>query len=684
MYLGCSRSRYGPPVTTETPRARRAALFRLGAVLVAGLAVVGIAVTGHASLPDDLQFVQAGHWVYNTSSQSAVHVDGATGQVDAQAAVPGAEAGSPVVQSGRSGYVVDRTRITEFSKSTLGVESSKAPPAAEEPVVLEVAGGPYLVYRNAGQIARLGDPAATAPTGGPLSAPVTTSDGTVWVHRIDNGSICDLPRGATLLTCPAQLPQGHDASLSIVADRPVVLDTTASVLRSVGANGLGDPADIGLSLPATVQVASDDVDGRLAVVDPDHGQLHLIDAAGLLQSRPVARPVSVPLEKGGHYAGPVATSHTVAVVDQARHEVRTYDSKGALKSSKAVPEGGGEARLSLGQDHRIYVDNHDGSHMVVVDGGDGVAADVDVSAKTQPKPSPPPQPETTPSSQPPAPPGPPAQRDNPPPPVAKPTPPGSPRNVRATAGTGSATVMWTSAPSNGSRVARYVVSWDGGSTTVDGARSRVTVSGLTNGQSYSFSVAAENSAGRGAAASSRSIVPGGAAEAPKVTATVGSNGAVSVSWTTPDLHGADLDHYAVSASGQGDRSVSGSSTSFQGLSGTITFTVRAITSYGSGGQLTGSPGSARVTVASGPPSVKITSVRSTNALIVTVDADSNGGAATCQASFMGATSPAKSCSGTTQLTISNVVWMGAITIKATIRNSAGSANDSWTGTPTTS
>ncbi|WP_409464309.1 fibronectin type III domain-containing protein [Amycolatopsis sp. GA6-003] len=673
-------------MTTETPRAKRAALFRLGTVLVAGLAVVGIAVTGHASLPENLQFVQAGHWVYNTSAQAAVHVDGATGQVDAQAAVPGAEAGSPVAQNGRSGYVVDRTRITEFSKSTLGVESSTAPPASEEPVVLEVAGGPYLVYRNAGQIARLGDPAATAPAGGPLSAPVTTSDGTVWVHRIDNGSICDLPRGALLLTCPAQLPQGHDAALSIVGDRPVVLDTTASVLRSVGANGLGDPADIGLSLPATVQVASDDVDGRLAVVDPDHGQLHLIDAAGLLQSSPVARPVSVPLRKGGQYAGPVATSHTVAVVDQARHEVRTYDSKGALKSTKAVPDGGGEARLSLGQDHRIYVDNHDGSHMVVVDGGSGVAADVDVSAKTQPKPTPPSQPEPPASSQspaPPAPPGPPAQRGNPPP-VAKPTPPGSPRNVRATPGTGSATVMWASAPGNGSRVVRYVVSWSGGSTTVDGSRSRVTVTGLTNGQSYTFTVAAENSAGRGSAASSRSIVPGGAAEAPKVTATVGSNGAVSVSWTTPDLHGADLVRYAVSASGQSDRSVSGTSTSFQGLSGTITFTVRAITSYGSGGQLTGSPGSARATLASGPPSVKITSVRSTNALIVTVEADPGGGAATCQASFMGVASPAKPCSGTTQLTISNVVWTGAVTIKATIRNSSGSGSDSWTGVPTTS
>ncbi|TVT21538.1 fibronectin type III domain-containing protein [Amycolatopsis rhizosphaerae] len=195
-------------------------------------------------------------------------------------------------------------------------------------------------------------------------------------------------------------------------------------------------------------------------------------------------------------------------------------------------------------------------------------------------------------------------------------------------------------------------------------------------------MAAENSAGRGAAVSAGAVVPGRAADAPRVTATAGSGG-ISVSWTTPNLYGATLDHYVVSASGQGDRSVSGTTTSYQGLTGSVTFTVRAVTRYGGAGSavLTGSPGSAKAAVATGPPTVKITSVRSTNALLVNVNADGKGGAATCQASFVGVTSPWTPCSGPTQLTISNVLWAGAITIKVTIKNSAGSATDSWTGTP---
>ncbi|QUQ67175.1 fibronectin type III domain-containing protein [Kutzneria sp. CA-103260] len=660
----------------ESLSSKRAAWLRFGAVAAGCLVLVGLAVTSQASLPNGLQFIQVGHWVYNTSSQSAVHVDGATGQVDAQASVPGAGAGSQVTQGDRAGYVVDRSRITQFSKSTLGVESSSTPPATEQPVVLEVPGGPYLVYRNAGQIARLGDPAATVPAGGPLSAPVTTSDGTVWLHRIDNGSICDLPRGATLLTCPAQLPQGHDGSLAVVGDRPVVLDTTAGTLSSVGKNGLGDAADIGLALPATVQVANNDVDGRLAVVDPGQNQLHLIDAAGLLRNGPAVRPVSVDLSKDSKYSGPVATSHTVALVDQVRNVVLTYDSKGTLKGTKPIPGADGQTRLALGQDNRIYADNHDGSHVVVVDGRNGSAADVNVDDKARNQ--------STNGSGPGSATGPnpgPAQQVQAP--VANATPPGAPRNVDATAGVGSATVMWSGAPDNGAGITRYLVSWSGGSTTVDGSRSSATVTGLANGRSYVFTVVAENSAGRGAGASSRTVVPGGAADAPRVTATVGSGGQVSVSWTTPNLHGADLDHYLVSASGLGDRSVSSTSTSYQGLSGAITFTVRAVTSYGSGSTYTGSPGTARATLAAGPPTLKITGVRSAAGLVVTVDANANGGPATCQATFMTASSSWVACSGTTEITIPNVFWFGAVTVTATIKNSAGTGTDSWTGTPST-
>ncbi|KAA9155808.1 fibronectin type III domain-containing protein [Amycolatopsis acidicola] len=655
------------------------------AVLVAScVALVGLAVTGHASLPAGLDFVQVGHWVYNDASQSAVHVDGSTGQVDSRASVPGAAAGSQVTQDDHSGYVVERSRITEFDKSTLSVEGSSAAPAAEEPFVVEGVGGPYLVYRNAGQIVRLGDPAATIAAGGPLSDPVATSDGTLWLHRIDNGSVCELPRNATVLACPGKLPQGHGGAVTLVNDRPVVVDTTADTVSEVSQDGLGDGVGLGVDLPATAQVANAAVDGRLAAVEPDDGKLVLVDTATLSTGNPAQSPISVSLPQGGRFAGPVAASSAIVVVDSAHNELLSYGSDGALKTRKPVAGPAGSAKPVLGQDNRIYVDSADGSHVLVVDGQDGGTTDVNVNnqpVNEQPAGAPPANPGTTPGN----PPNPRTQQAGNQQQQPNPTPPGAPRNVKATAGDGSATVSWSAATANGAKVSAYVVSWSGGSTTVSGSRAGTTISGLENGRSYVFTVVAQNSAGQGASASSKSVVPGHAADAPKVTATAGSSGQVSVSWTAPNLHGATLDHYEVTATGQGTRQVSATSTSFTGLSGTISFTVRAITHYSSGSTLTGASGSAKATVASGPPTISILSVRGSQpnqTIYVTVNANGNGAAATCQATFLStASGSAVSCSGTTELSIPNVYWVGSVQIDATIKTSLGSAKDTWNGTP---
>jgi hypothetical protein len=264
--------------------------------------------------------------------------------------------------------------------------------------------------------------------------------------------------------------------------------------------------------------------------------------------------------------------------------------------------------------------------------------------------------------------------------VANATPPGAPSGISAVAEDRSARVSWGAAKPNGAPVTAYRLSWSGGSMTVGGSTQHAIVAGLTNGTAYVFTVTAANSAGAGAAASSGSVVPGMAADAPSVSTSVSGTG-LSVSWTTPDLHGAGLVHYLVSVTGQGEQAVSGTSASYSGLSGTVSVTVRAITQYGSsGGLLTGRAGSRSVSLPTvTAPTVKITGVRSTNALIVTVDAA--GGAATCQANFLGAVSAWTACSGSTDLTISNVFWAGSITITVTIKNAVGSSSDSWTGTP---
>ncbi|MFK0247593.1 fibronectin type III domain-containing protein [Amycolatopsis azurea] len=665
------------------------------ALVVAGcLALVGLAVTGAAATPERLEFVQVGHWVYNDAAQSAFHVDGSTNRVDARADVPGAASGSQVAQGDDSGYVVERNRITEFDKSTLTVEESTPPPAPETPFVLEIAGGPYLVYRNAGQIVRLGDPAATVPAGGPLSRPVATGDGTVWVLRVDNGSICELPKGAAVLTCTAQLPPGHGGGLTLVGDRPVVLDMTGDSLHRVGPDGLGEALPLGIKLSPSAQVANSAAGDRLAIADPERNQLHLIDVSGLDQDRPSAKPISVELTKGSRFNGPLSSSNVVAMVDETRGEVLTYDATGTLKSTAKVPNQGKAPRLAKGEDNRIYVDSSDGSHVLVVNGEDGSVVDVDVDKATnsQTAGAPPAAPE--PQGEQPAPPrqGP-QQGQAPPntqkaiPPVAKATPPGAPKKVSATAGDGSAKVSWSPASDNGARITGYRVTWPGGSTKVGGSSRGTTISGLTNGTPYVVTVVAENSAGLGVSASAKAVVPGPTnrpATAPVVTANATAGGKVSVSWTQPDLRGGTLVHYLVSATGKGQQTLSATSTEFTGVTGTATVTVRAVTKFGSGSPLTGATGSRKVTVPvpSEPPTITISGVRvGTTGLIVSVNANGKGASATCQAEFNGALSSPKTCSGATSLNINNVGYIGAITVTATVKTTGGTGSDSWTGVP---
>ncbi|MFE5570678.1 fibronectin type III domain-containing protein [Amycolatopsis japonica] len=664
------------------------------ALVVAGcLALIGLAVTGQAATPERLEFVQVGHWVYNDAAQSAFHVDGSTNRVDARADVPGAN-GSQVAQGDGSGYVVERNRITEFDKATLSVEESTPPPAPETPFVMEIAGGPYLVYRNAGQIVRLGDPAATVPAGGPLSRPVATTDGTVWAHRVDSGAICDLPKGTAVMTCPAQLPPGHGGGLTLVGDRPVVLDTTGDSLHRVGPDGLGDGLPLGIKLSPSAQVANSAVGDRLAIADPERNQLHLIDISGLDQDRPSAKPISVELTKGSRFNGPLSSSNVVAMVDETRGEVLTYDAAGKLKSTAKVPGQGTPPRLAKGEDNRIYVDSSDGSHVLVVNGDDGSVVDVDVdkAANTQtagapsadPEPSgdqPPPQQDQRQQA--------PPNTQQAPPPVAKATPPGAPRKLSASSGDGSIKVSWSPAADNGARITGYRVSWPGGSTRVGGSSRGTTISGLTNGTPYVVTVVAENSAGLGVGASAKAVIPGPVnrpATAPVVTANATAAGKVSVSWTQPDLRGGTLVHYLVSVTGKGQRTVSATSAEFTGVTGTATVTVRAVTKFGSGAAINGAAGSRKVTVpvASGPPTITITQVRGKDStLYVSVNANGKGVSATCKAEFFGESKPT-ACSGATTLTIPNVAWIGSITITATITTSAGTATDTWRGVPTVS
>jgi len=169
-------------------------------------------------------------------------------------------------------------------------------------------------------------------------------------------------------------------------------------------------------------------------------------------------------------------------------------------------------------------------------------------------------------------------------------PPGAPTGVTAQRGPGSALVSWQ-APldDNGSPITGYTITTSPPTTTTHAtaAPTSATVSGLTNGVSYTFTVFAENAAGAGAGSQpSNAVTPAGVPGAPSVVHASLHQGVVTVSWNTASANGAAISGSTVRvAPGGRVVHVSGSQAhaGVSGLgSGAYTFTVRATNSVGDG------------------------------------------------------------------------------------------------------
>jgi fibronectin type III domain protein len=602
---------YGVAMTDKAALARsvRSRLPVVGLVIACVAGVVA-AVTGAANPVSAVQFLLPGHWIYNSALQAAFHVDGATGDVDAQARVPGGP-GDQVFQGDTSGYVVGDSRITEFGRSSLSVEESTTPPAREQPVGVETAGGPYLVYRAAGKVVRLGAHHTVLSLGGPVGIPVATRDGTLWLPRTKAGHLCQLAKDANQVSCPVPLPKGHAGALSTVSDRLVFVDTTRDTVQVVEPDGLGEPRDLGIDAHDDASLASTDVGGRLAILDGR--RMHLVDAG--LGTAGIDRAAPVTIDLGaGEYAGPVSTGDVVAVVNRTTNTLTTYDRAGKPKQTKEIPAEQGDPRLTRGEDDRIYVDGAEGEHVVVVD-TDGELTDVpiedgtgtdkapvgshDPDARITPKPGDTPEPGTTipPRTERPEQPEQPQQhgpekQDEPP--AVPPSPPGAPTGVNATAGNATATVTWGPAPDNRSAVTGYRITWPGGQTTVSAAARTSVVDGLANGTTYVFTVAAVNGVGTGPGAAANPVTP--AAPARPAGAATGlqvllNGNRALFDWDAPaDMGTGTFTHYVATMSGAPDVTVTGPAAGFDidpSTTATLTFTVRTVTTTPEGQQLVG-------------------------------------------------------------------------------------------------
>ncbi|WP_180336097.1 putative Ig domain-containing protein [Pleomorphomonas diazotrophica] len=182
--------------------------------------------------------------------------------------------------------------------------------------------------------------------------------------------------------------------------------------------------------------------------------------------------------------------------------------------------------------------------------------------------------------------------------TVNPVVPGAPVIGTATAGDGEVTVSFTApASSGGAAITGYTVTSDPGGITATGSSSPITVSGLTNGVAYSFTVTATNSVGTGAAsAPSNAVTPLAALTAPvagAASATVAANSTANP--VALVLGGDAATSVAVdTAASHGTASASGTTITYtpaSGFSGSDSFTYTATNSAG-----TSSPETVSITV----------------------------------------------------------------------------------------
>jgi uncharacterized protein (TIGR02145 family) len=265
--------------------------------------------------------------------------------------------------------------------------------------------------------------------------------------------------------------------------------------------------------------------------------------------------------------------------------------------------------------------------------------------------------------------------------------PGAPTIGTATLGAAQATITYTAPASNGgAAITTYTAtSSPGGFTgTLSQAGSgTITVSGLTNGTAYTFTVTATNAAGTSAASAvSNSVTPRSVPGAPTIGSATPSNGQATITYTAPVSNGgfAITSYTATSSPGglTGTLSQAGSGTiTVTGLTNGIayTFTVTATNSFGTSA-VSAASNSVTPRTIPGAPTMGTATLGAAQATITYTAPANNGGAAITSytaTSSPGGVTGTLSQAGSGTITVSGLTNGTAYTFTVTATNAAGTS-----------
>jgi fibronectin type III domain protein len=549
-------------VTAASPMRRwrsRGSLVTVVTVLslVAGLALTAL---GLGAADQAVASYDAAAWVWSRPTGEMARINGVTAKVDTRVDVPNALGHQvQVSQSDRFAILRDVNTGVVSSMDLTSLQVFAATPSTSGiGVSVALRDDAAFVIDAVQGVVRQIDPHTLTPIGEALRYPpgitggVFDGTGRLWIAVPSEGTVsaitpAALPSGApdsaggagaaaagpVLARTATVAPPNHDLAISTLDSGVAVLNRTTNALTTVvdqqkttqlppaGPGSLAPHTD-GAAVPVTVS------DDRHVYVVRDGG---------------VRGDFRVP-GNGTGVQPAVAWEGYFYVADDAAGVVHVFDATGRAQPSIRFHNAGGPLELEVRENY-LFINAPGSSTARVVDNAHGVRV-VDKYAD-----------DVLGGDQPPTPPAPPPKPRKP---VV--SEPGPPRNVRAAAGNAEARVSWQAANPNGAAISRYVMAGAGRTITVGANQRAVDVTGLTNGETYTFEVHAVNAKGAGPPRRSNPVRP--TAEVPDppaaATAVAKPDGTVVVSWPAANGQGLDIRRYTVTAISAGSSAPVGDAT----------------------------------------------------------------------------------------------------------------------------